>query len=396
VAEGHRVTVFTSSENVRGLPKSERVNGADVYRIKRDLVTTLRLYKDSRKRKNPFLNLFYKLYSIFVAVVMSRRWPQKSVFTPIRYARLAKRVLKGERVDAIVGTYFHIEEVLAAIRLKRVKQEAVMITYTLDALTGRKSPLIFGKEKYARRSIEKWEKYVFDRSDRICVMESHRNHYESGGYSQDVQGKLRYVDVPLLAVKDEPVSSVCADGIKRIVYTGSASVQTGSPRYMMELLSGMDGVELHMYGATDEAVRELIACSDLTGKTVFHHGFVDHGEVTKALEAADLLVTFGSQNECMVSGKIFEYMSKKKPIVAFYQIEDDANVRYLEKYPNALILKEYGGDPAADAARLRAFILKEDFEKVSNDYLQRTFYKNTPQAMVHEILCNLPKEESKN
>ena len=391
--KGHKVTVFTSSENVYGLPSFEVVDGVEVYRIKRDLLTTFRLYR-TQKNDNVFLKLLYMFYGTFVYKFMFIFWPLMSFFTPIRYAHIAKKALKNNKPDVIVGTHLHLEEVLAAICLKKKFKDATMITYTLDALSGRKQPITGKKEAYANKIMKKWENYVFKKSDKICVMDAHRNHYENGNYDADVLKKIRYVDVPLLSI-NETTSPDKRDvkRVKNIVYAGSASVVTGSPRYMIDLLREIDDVELHMYGSTDPEVRQLIDTSDLLGNKLFHHGYVNHKDASKALDNADFLVTFGSQNECMVSGKIFEYMSKKKPVIAFYQIDNDINMNYLKKYPNSIILKEFGNNFAQDVEKLKSFLEKDDFCEIDDNYLRNTFYKSTPQAMVDEILNNKLEED---
>ena len=385
---GHDVTVFTSSENVYALPKEELVDGVHVYRIRRDLRTFLRLFLDTHTNKSyRFLRLFQKCYHFWVYLIHSRSWPLKSVFTPIRYWLCANKYLKGQKIDAVVGTYLHIEEVLAAILLKKSHPEAKLIAYTLDAMTGRLTPKLLGREEYARRSIAKWEKYVFAKSDKICVMEAHRAHYQSGAYDVATLDKIRYVDVPLMDLHEcRPNHGREYRVTKRIVYTGTSSQMTGSAKYLIELLRYIENAELHLYGKIDDEIQETMEQSGLKDKRYFFHGYVDHCQIENILLEADFLATFGSQNANMVSGKVFEYMATGKPIIAFHQIDEDVNIVNLRKYPCALIMKENVKDPADAAKDVAQFLNRTDFEKVNHAYLREVFFQSTPEAMVNEIL----------
>lgn len=386
--EGHSVTVFTSSETVYDLPKQETIEGVQVFRIHRDLRTFLKLYLDAHQKKTSrLLKLFYKFYYLGVHLIHSGCWPLKSVFTPLRYYWCACKHCKEQSPDVIVGTYQHLEEVLAAIRLKKKYRNARLITYTLDAMTGRITPKIRGKEKPARRSIAKWEKYVFAQSDKICVMESHRRHYESGIYDTKTLKKIHYVDVPLLDLHHhDSVAPGLAGNRKRIVYTGLSTRVSGSARYLVDLMPYIEDVEFHLYGAIDNEIRQAIEQSGLENTRIFFHGYIEHSRVKLVLSEADFLATFGSQNACMVSGKVFEYMAMRKPIIAFYQIDEDANIVNLKKYPCALIMKENAQPDQEDVKRLEQFLHKTDFEKIDNTYLREVFFKSTPEAMVQEII----------
>lgn len=386
-ALGHNVRVFTSSKHVYDIPKYEEIDQVKVFAIKRDLDTFLRLYIKHDGKRHRFLTFFHKYYAMFIHVIMSRRWPQRSFFTASRYCRIAYKETADEKIDVIIGTYFHIEEVLAAIKLKKKHPEAMLITYTLDAMTGRESPLIFKKPELARRSIEKWEKMVYSVSDKICVMESHRSYYESGNYPPEILKKIRYVEVPLLALDDNNENDSVNNGKNKIiVYTGYASEVTGSPEYLIRLLKNISGVQLHLYGSITDEIKRAIKESGLENKKVFFHGRLEHSEVQKIQKKADYLATFGSVNSCMISGKIFEYFARKKPIICTYKISDDNNIKYLKKYPNSIVIKEDDNNIAEETEKLNCFINRDDFQKIDNKFLIETFWQSTPDAMIEEIL----------
>ena len=57
------------------------------------------------------------------------------------------------------------------------------------------------------------------------------------------------------------------------------------------------------------------------------------------LSFADVLVSMKKSER--MSGKIFEYMGLKKPVVHFSGSTEDPDVKYLERYPLSVIVKTY-------------------------------------------------------
>lgn len=390
VNEGHKVTVFSSSGDERNLPEKEEVNGVKVYRIKRNTLTSIVLY--AKEKQSKCLNKFKDIYAQLRFLTLFWFWPLNSFFTHKRYYKKMRKYLNDEKTDVIVGTYFNLEEVLAAIKFKEKNPDALLITYTLDAMAGRESPVFFRTDKIARKSIQRWERYVLNKTDIFCAMEAHREYFNNTSYPDKIKNKIHYLDIPLLDLSDKDCDLLPKGEIKNIVYTGATSLQTGSAGYLIELMNEVENAEFHMYGYMGKDVKTILKESKLEGDKVFYHGRITHDEVVKIQQNADFLVTFGSVNPCMISGKIFEYMARKKPIICFYQIENDINIPYLKKYPNVLFINEKSRDKKEDIKKLTEFLNRVDFVDIDNSYLIKEFYKNTPKAMVDEIV-NSKKEK---
>ena len=170
-----------------------------------------------------------------------------------------------------------------------------------------------------------------------------------------------------------------------MVYTGYSNRDSGSVKYLVELMPFLENVEFHIYGAIDSEITDAIKKTKLLNKKIFFYGYVDYNVVSAAQNTADFLVTAGSINPCMISGKIFDYFGKKKPIIAFYQIENDSNLPYLQKYPNVIFIKDCNENLKTDVERLNRFLQKKDFVEIQDEFLINEFYKNTPTAMAELI-----------
>lgn len=387
VNQGHDVYVFSSFTDFNQ-PKTEFVDGVKVYRIKKDTMSSFNIFVENVKAKKELwkkISIFYfRLRYCFLLWF----WPLKSFFAPSKYYRFSKRMLGDIKPDVIVGTYFHLEELLASLKLKKHFKTATHITYTLDAMAGRESPTIFGTRKISSRSIMKWEKYVLEKTDVFCPMKSHIEHFKKMNYPKNLVKKLSFTDIPLFDLKTEKIEKKTDRKIKKIVYTGYSTRESGSAKYLVELMPYLDDVELHLYGVIDDEISLAIDKTGLLNKRIFFYGFVDYDTVSAAQNDADFLATFGSINPCMISGKIFDYFGKKKPIIAFYQIENDSNLYYLKKYPNVIYIKDSNENHKYDAKRLNDFLKKDDFIFIDNKYLLDNFHDNTPESMAELIVSS--------
>ncbi len=376
-ARGHQVSVFTCITSDNQISE-ETLNGVSVYRMRRDLTSALR----ARSADSRMYDILYRHYSRFNALLYSvilGRWPQRSVRVPGRYVALARQKLKAEP-DFIVGTYFLIDEVLAALKLEKYYPNAKTAIYLLDSMGGRDNPVLLNRFD-TQKSVLRWEQMAFSQADFILPMEAHRDYIESAGYDEKICSKIHYVDIPLMMLHGgEPEKTDIQRNPDRIqvVYTGYTSRRSGSAESLIQLMEEIPELEFHLYGAMSREVQKMLERSPLKDQRLFFHGRVDNSVAVEAQRKADFLVTFGSNSQCMISGKIFEYMARRKPIISFYQLEDDPNRRYLEKYPDVLFLREGEESFARNAELLREFISGRERPQIHTKELKKIFEENMP------------------
>lgn len=392
VNRGHDVTVLTCKTKVK--QKSfEVIDGANVYSRQRGIGYWLRNLADSKNgiSKSVF-EFISKVVSYLWVMLGAFVWPLRSPFVIFRYYRNAKKLFKRVKFNTIVGAYLGIEETLAAIMIKKKFKEVKLVIYTLDAMTGRASPVLFGSKSLARKSIERWEKYVYKKADSICVMNSHREHHKNAKYDR-FRHKFKYMDIPYLKPRDTGIDYARGNGKIKIVYTGFTSKVTGDPGYFIRLLKDLPDVEFHLYGKRDEYVEELIRDSGLLNKQIFTNGRLEHKDILRIQENSDFLVSFGCMHSCMVPCKIFEYMTALKPIISFYKVKEDASYPYIERYPDSILIEEAEDKFQENLERLINFIYNTPRKQITNEYLLENYYNNTPHPMADEIIDNIKPEK---
>ena len=67
---------------------------------------------------------------------------------------------------------------------------------------------------------------------------------------------------------------------------------------------------------------------------------MDHKDLQKVQLENDILINFGVKNPNAISGKIFDYMSIGKAILSTTTIDNEACIKYLNRYPRGLIIDE--------------------------------------------------------
>ena len=198
-----------------------------------------------------------------------------------------------------------------------------------------------------------------------------------------ISKRTYFLDIPLLMRLDCTTKTTTK---MILVYVGSLPVSVRSPEYLLKVFSKIPHKDwkfifvgevscevLNSYARNDNRIKVLGRCS--------------HKEALYYESIATALVNFGNNNTNLTPSKVFEYISWRKKIVSTKCIEDDTSVKYLYKYPEALILDENDQDIDAAAFQLIEF-LKADKKEITYEILRKIYYENTPEAFVKLIRNN--------
>lgn len=390
--QGNNITVLTTkTEN--GQPAEEIIDGVKVYSFRRSVGEEL-LLKGMLKRgvsKKIYENIARFILRVWL-VLSCLRWPQRSLMLSKDYAAKAKQLMKEYDFDIVLSVYMGIDEVAAGVKIKKCYPKAQFIIYTLDDMSGRRYPKLFGTD-VCLKSIKKWEKRVFRYADKICIMQSHQNHYQSEEYIP-YRSKIKVMDIPLFDIEENteeiPEKTIGNCRPISIAYTGAAMVDTGNPTYFIDhVLTQLDSCELHLYGRTAPAIQNYLQQHQLFGNRVFTHGMVSIDEVKKIQKQADCLISFGSDNPNMIPCKIFEYFSMRKPVINVYYSANDSAYPYVEKYGFGIQILSTDSD-RENIEKMKSFLKSiPDATVPSKETLAQQFWNNTPYPMVEMILGDL-------
>ena len=269
---------------------------------------------------------------------------------------------------------------LAGAAVKEKYPEIKYYPYFLDSLSGGYGPRIFSDKKTINAGI-KIEKKVFKIADSIVLMESSRIHQMK--YNSEFSEKFNFLDVPMFVPCEKNKVNSEKKDYKKLLYIGSIPVAIRNPDPLIKMLAEIsdENVECEFIGNIDCPER----FSDLKekfGDKLEFTGYISHDRIADKINSADVLLNIGNSNNSMVPSKIFEYMSYGKPIISTYVIDDEPSLKYLKKYPCALMVDGRNNDSIKE--KVLDFIWNS--EDVDSFELVENFYTNTPKAFLNEII----------
>lgn len=355
----------------------------NIYKIKgRNLLSIIKV-----KSKNG--NFFSKLFFIFLNKIrlLGRFfeilfWPKEFSFKTNRIYKLTKKLHKELKFDIIIAVHKPINTLIAAYKIKKRFTDIKYIAYFLDSLSGGFSERLLNKKFDMKRKIRFEKKYLLNCNKIICMKASVDHNIK---YHEKFKNKLFFLDIPLLTIKPINECTISTNKI-RIVFAGLLIYPRRNIVFFIELFKklGRNDVELILIGQTN--IQNIIQlASNETFGLIKYYDFMQHSKLDLILNNANILLNLGVTNSCAISGKIFEYMSYRKPIISTYSIDDEACLPYLKKYPAAYLIDERDKDLEKQANLLNSFINNIYDKVVDINEIYNEFYANTPQAFIDEI-----------
>lgn len=265
------------------------------------------------------------------------------------------KVNKEHPIDAVICCSFPFESVLAGIEYKRLHNDVKVIPYLFDNFVERD-----GLHRAAWNTRMKWSRHlglvkkVLEESDSVFAMHSLRRHFSM--YYKEGLDKIVYVEHPLLIRKEKDVKQ--ANETANLVYAGSFLKNYVEPYFLINVLNEVlkrTVVDVDFY-----VMGNCVKCIDVLASrfpvSVKNHGKVAFEIADRAILDSDILLCVAERSGIQVSSKIFTYMSVGKPIILFYENENDINKSILSRYPLALFVNQKSGTVGEVAGYIIDFI----------------------------------------
>ena len=306
-------------------------------------------------------------------------FPLVSPFTANRYYKKAISLNRKLIFDCVIATYLPPEPLFAGALIKKEFKEIKYGAYILDSLISQ-SGQKYLPAKIIKNLTWKFEKMVYKNADKIYNPECLREHYQSDKYLK-FRDKMIFLDVPYFKPRQPILTQRLYDVSKKhLVYLGTLIKNSRNPEYIYRLFKEINksgDYQLHFYtrGSCEDDLHKYQIES---GGAVLRHGFVTHAAVDNIIANSDYLVNLSVKDAAMISGKIFEYMSTGKPVIHFYYQDNDACLRYLEKYELSIVIKIDERLFESNVGRLQKFLTDSYGRTVEPNSLLETFKRNTP------------------
>ena len=393
IRRGHSVTALVNA--VPTQPKREIKGNLTIERVAPRLSVRL---GDLAKRsgisqvRSKLLTFASSLVNNAQLFLMSPLWPSVAPSATKRFSRAAIRLDQIHQFDAVISVYTPAETLLAGCALKQFRKDIVFISYFLDALAGGWGPKRWGKSRIGQHT-RKLETYIARYADLLVSMESSRTYHEANPICEyNADNQRHYMNVPLLVPLDvEKTNTESQSNVAnakphrvRLLFAGYIDYPRRDPIPLLEILkrvcSQMDAKAVFIGTCTKPEL--FTDYREESGGRIEYIGQLNHDNLIHELRIATAFLNIGSANPNAVSGKIFEYMAYRKPIISTYSIDNEPCVPYLKRYNSCFFIDQRGCDYDAVAQKLVEYLSDERAMRTSECDIEQVFYANTPGAFV--------------
>ncbi|MCM1282627.1 MAG: hypothetical protein NC180_03605 [Muribaculaceae bacterium] len=341
------------------------------------------------------IRLFQKLRTLYRVL---RYYPLENKGFMKEYKKLANKLIEENDFEFVLCTQKPTFTNVIGREIKGEHSEIRLILYELDSITDN----VFnntGWSKYFSRRNKIIERKNYNSADLILRMINHANFYSKKRYMK-YDFKSRYVDIPLLDNRFLQQKKTENREEKDItcVYTGALNKYYRTPQYFLDLLRNCSheiGVRVLFYSGYDaESVEQVKKAQEEMPNRVFLNNTIEKELLDKEMLKMDICLCIGnnfSEDVGAVPSKLFYYMSFAKPIIHIAPKKNDVCIKYLERYPYALILytSENMGENVKKFEEFVRNVKQKSFDYVD---LNKLYPMNTP-AYTVDIIVDFFKME---
>ena len=305
----------------------------------------------------------------------------------------ASEIIVQDNIDTVICAYYPAEALVAGNLLKDKFPNVNFVAYMLDSLSGGFLPRFLPKFFCRYRKL-KWERYLFEKFDKIVLMESSRKHHEKYSTKDSwYKNKAVYLDVPAFIDIDQDNHKKKEESKNIVIsYAGIIQDNVRTPYSFLKVISEIKDPKIDIYFAGDNKCAELDKYLNFGENITFTQlGFRPYEEVWKLFENSDILLNLGGYNANLVPSKVFEYMSLGKPIISTYRLDDDSSIPYLKKYPMCFFIDEREDNYDETAVKLRSFLIENKNKTIDYESVSKLFYKNKPTAFYDLLVDSFEK-----
>lgn len=371
IRRGNNVFIIAEAE-VDGFENQE---GCNVFYLKS--INFGREIKNSnliQRKLFSIIKIIRRIPAVFI-------YPNVSPFRSRKVYVLAKKLIRQNKIDTIIGAYRPFESLDVAIKLKRKMHHQIRcIVYHLDLLTSPNDSNLHIKNFKIRRGRQFFKKEV-EIADAVLLPTS--SEY-------DRKDKIFKVDFPLY-INDFGNNSDFAynKDFFNITYIGSLDDSNRFIGYFSDLIEKVISqtkipIYFNIWGSINGVKTvDIIEKNDW----IHYHGMAKNEHVLSLLSNADCLINIGNKSTpLMIPSKIFQLFAAKRPIINVVNANNDAALRYFEKNDYTCIINAFNKDTQADVQKISSYfsliIQKHQFDYSKND---RIYYGSTPDALVDII-----------
>lgn len=247
-----------------------------------------------------------------------------------KYAvKKAREIIKQESIDLIITTSPPHSSQLIGLQLKKEFPQIKWLADLRDPWTDIYYYNQFYPSKLAKQIDLNYEKQVLLKADYISVVSASMKRLLAGKIANNQSDKFLVVPNGFDEDDFKENNKYTSNSIFTITYTGTITSQYQIDSFLTvtEEISKDQNLKLQFVGKRDEHLEKKLMKLNLQNLEVELLSNVAHSKSIKFLQNADALllgIPDIKDNEGIITGKIFEYLAAKKPIVGIGPVDGDA------------------------------------------------------------------------
>lgn len=334
--------IHTLSYAVDGFPLEEFKEGVYIHRFRRSWLWR-QLINCARSENHRLYRLLHFFQRVMMRIKQILNIPIYPIYEPLHIMNFAKNACKlhqKENFDMVISVHNGTDSLCAGYYVKRKFPNIQYVSISWDSIAGG-NVVGYLPSKYARLKKKKFEQKIAEKADAMIVMEASRNFYTDKSFSASYFKKLIFLDVPYfcpISVSDESNVQIVGSPLK-VLFSGNMVGR--NPMYLFQLFEKYPTPVIFTFICHSKYHSRLLQLSDgLSNVIVKCVPYMEHKDLQKLQLGNDILINFGVKNPNAISGKIFDYMSTGKAILSTTTIDNEACIKYLNRYPRGLIIDE--------------------------------------------------------
>ncbi len=252
---------------------------------------------------------------------------------------------------------------------------AKKISYIMDPYSSNKALTYMVSENKEAR--------FFDNIDHAVVTDLMYDEYKKNRFSK----YLCKMSISLFPALSQKPSITLTSNTINCVFVGNIYPHIRDPKYLFEIAGSLDkNIKLNFYGGGYEGFPAGYLdsfVSKLDGRLIIN-STVDSNAADKLLSEADILINIGNSVDNQLPSKVIEYMGYCKPILNIYKLDNCPSLRYYEKHPAALSIKE-GDFSQKNINAINKFIVSMKGTHIIYNEIESLFTECTPNYVANQF-----------
>ncbi len=335
-----------------------------VKKARNESKNTFGITLDIIKNKTAFINLFY-------TIVFKKSYIEKVLTKEI------EKVCQKKYFDVVVATACPYYTVFALANSKIKSKKAA---YLLDPYSTNKS-MSYAVSK--KREVELYNNIDMAIITNLMMAENKNSHISA------FKHKMAQLDFP--AIKKPPAFTSKVNFLNNnkinCVFVGGLYPEIRNPEYILKLFTKLDKeLCLSIIGGGKEGFAPGFFSNfkNILNNRLILKNAVEPDVAQHILHSADFLINIGNSISNQLPSKVFEYISTGKPILNVYKIDNCPSLKYFNKYPLALNVKE-GDFSKATIDKVNVFCKNNLGKQLDFANINKQFYFATPDSVAKKF-----------